>query len=310
MFPWVISLIDNVKWELNYKLLFLEEKYANRKVARLVKAQLPGRGLKKEQVRIYCTPERPKTFSVVFKLCSILNYKILYGNKRESIDVFCRIQDNTYSDQNLTKFVNTEKCINVSSTDISKKNIEEKFYEVFEYSLSVNPFNYFGKIVKKSNENARHNGEIINAPIQYEQYEERFVYEKLIDNRFDDQLVLDYRIPVYGENIPFVYCKYRRIETRFASPNLHTKLDSPENVFSDYEIKQILKFARSIGMDYGELDILRDKTDGKIYIVDANNTPGGIPNELTKEDRISVLFYLSMAFRELIQQHKISVRGR
>jgi hypothetical protein len=30
-----------------------------------------------------------------------------------------------------------------------------------------------------------------------------------------------------------------------------------------------------MGLDFGELDILRDNDDGRIYIVDVNNTPSG-----------------------------------
>jgi hypothetical protein len=53
------------------------------------------------------------------------------------------------------------------------------------------------------------------------------------------------------------------------------RLCPTEEALSADEISNIGKFARSIGLDYGELDVLRDRDDGRIYIVDANKTPTG-----------------------------------
>jgi hypothetical protein len=35
----------------------------------------------------------------------------------------------------------------------------------------------------------------------------------------------------------------------------------------------MLSFCQKLGLDYGELDVLRDRIDRQLYIVDANNTP-------------------------------------
>ncbi len=37
--------------------------------------------------------------------------------------------------------------------------------------------------------------------------------------------------------------------------------------------RQTIEFTQSIGLDFGELDVLRDIGDGRLYIVDAANTP-------------------------------------
>ncbi len=42
---------------------------------------------------------------------------------------------------------------------------------------------------------------------------------------------------------------------------------------SGQEISNLLQFCQLMGMDYGELDVLRDRQDGRIYVVDANSTP-------------------------------------
>lgn len=51
-----------------------------------------------------------------------------------------------------------------------------------------------------------------------------------------------------------------------------------------------------MGLDWGELDILRNKDDGRAYIVDVNNTPAGPPNHLSKEDKERALQQLATTF--------------
>lgn len=45
--------------------------------------------------------------------------------------------------------------------------------------------------------------------------------------------------------------------------------------------------SKGIGLDFGELDIIRDNADGGIYIIDVNKTPWGPPNHILpwQEDR-------------------------
>ncbi|MDQ6770676.1 MAG: hypothetical protein M3Z54_11900, partial [Gemmatimonadota bacterium] len=55
-----------------------------------------------------------------------------------------------------------------------------------------------------------------------------------------------------------------------------------------------------IGMDFGELDVLRDRNSGKIYVVDANNTPAGPPTVLSKQDSARALHILLESFHQLL----------
>ena len=69
-----------------------------------------------------------------------------------------------------------------------------------------------------------------------------------------------------------------------------------KQVISVKEYALIVRFCKEIGLDTGELDVLRDKDTGKIYIVDANNTPGGPPLEFTPEELETVLQLQADAF--------------
>ena len=44
---------------------------------------------------------------------------------------------------------------------------------------------------------------------------------------------------------------------------------------SSDEQAKVLELARAIGLDYGEMDGLRDRSTGKFYVVDINKTPFG-----------------------------------
>jgi hypothetical protein len=126
------------------------------------------------------------------------------------------------------------------------------------------------------------------------------VAEILIDNITDDGFACDIRLPVILGQIPLAYLKYRPKETRFSNVNSHAKLISPLDALSAEELAKCITFARSIGLDYGELDVLRDRTDGRIYIVDANNTPYGPPNHLPGPEHYEALSIFEQAFAKFI----------
>ncbi|MDZ7767291.1 MAG: hypothetical protein U5K00_23225 [Melioribacteraceae bacterium] len=101
---------------------------------------------------------------------------------------------------------------------------------------------------------------------------------------FDEKSVVDIRVPVLGNEIPLVYYKFKTNEKRFTNDVSRAELHKTEDVLSEAEIKNIITFSREMKLDYGELDVLRNKEDNKIYIVDVNKTPWGPPATLPKGD--------------------------
>jgi glutathione synthase/RimK-type ligase-like ATP-grasp enzyme len=67
-------------------------------------------------------------------------------------------------------------------------------------------------------------------------------------------------------------------------------------VLSTSEVGLLIRLCREIGLDYGEVDVLRDVDDGKMYIIDINNTPFGPPNHLDSRSSSVALERLSEAF--------------
>jgi hypothetical protein len=184
--------------------------------------------------------------------------------------------------------------LNAKCTDISKRRMEEAFQKVFGYSLAIDPLIYTGKAVCKSDENAAHDGYVIQCPIQ-EKVAGR-VYEVLIDNSIADDVVEDIRVSVVGNRLPLAYLKRRWKHQRFVNTNFEVKISAVESVTSAAERDLILKFAGEIGLDFGELDTLRDRTTGKLYIVDAAKTPFGPPGRLSFLNKRRAVKMISRAF--------------
>ena len=128
-----------------------------------------------------------------------------------------------------------------------------------------------------------------------------FVYQKLIQNEVEDGLVEDMRVPIFRNKTPFVYLKYRSVKDRFVDRN-HTNKKATimevAEVLSEDELNNIHRFFEKIGLDYGEVDVLRDRGDRRIYIVDANNTPSGPPSSISDDEGKVAIVRLSQAFEE------------
>lgn len=186
-----------------------------------------------------------------------------------------------------------DRLINARCTDISKKRIEEAFEKVFCYPLAVDPVSYKGPAVCKSDENAKHDGRIVKCPALREP---GFVYEVLIDNTAGD-VVEDIRTVVTGSRLPTAYRKRRGKAIRFHNTNTDVGIVSVDSVFSRDEQLNIIAFAREIGLDFGELDILRDNASGKIYIVDAANTAFGPPERLNFLAKLRAVKAVAAAFK-------------
>jgi hypothetical protein len=127
-----------------------------------------------------------------------------------------------------------------------------------------------------------HDGRVIELPISNP--EPGKVYERLIDNQASDETVVDLRLVHVLGQFPAAYEKYRPIQTRFDVENSFAKIVAPDQALSTGELFGINEFCISIGLQYGELDILRDRHDGRIYIIDSNNTPWGPPIGMSRSE--------------------------
>ncbi|MFO1418216.1 MAG: hypothetical protein U1E83_06055 [Methylotetracoccus sp.] len=243
----------------------------------------------------YVFPERPAYFHALYAILPQLGYRITTRAPQRA-DLFIHFEDvtvrrpGTYPACLHGRFV-----INSACDDIGKDRVEQVFQEVFGYGLRVDPRSHAGVCVRKSIANARHDGTILRGPTSPEP---GYVYQRLVNN-VEHGKAHDIRVEVMNGSIPFVVHRVKSLADRFDRTE-RSMLGCTEDVFGRAEIDAIKSFACRIGLDYGELDILRDRDDGRIYIVDANNTPSGpMPGgDMTRREYRDFSRLLSQAFRD------------
>lgn len=216
-------------------------------------------------------------------------------------DAIIYFEDKTTATPPILPSALQKKSINFACNDISKSRVSEVFEQVFGYALSVDPQTYTGRIAVKSEKNGAHDGFEIQGPTPRK---DEWVYQRLIDNAIDDQWVEDLRCPVIGGNIEIIFIKRRALTNRFANTNANVTLHSPDNLLSTGERANIKKFAHAMGLDLGGMDILRNREDGKIYIVDVNKTDMGPPIALSLKDKNTATTILTAQLVNLIKSRQ------
>lgn len=279
-----IPLFETFTKDLGYSLLWLKNFINN--------------GFKSRTILVY--PHYPSRGSTIYKVGKAMGYNI--SNKLKPDTKFAVYWEYlTFREEYhfLEKLAPKKKVVNLHSRDISKIYIDKVHQEIFKYSTQVDPSTYQGKIVQKSDVNALHDGKILEAPVP--SLGDDYIYQILIDNQYSEDLVLDLRVVVVGKVLDFTYLKYRAINERFLNTTTNTEVVETKAIFSAEEIEQLNNYCQALKLEYGELDVLRNKNDGRIYVVDVNNTPQGPPANTSKEDGERALQNIGKALLALAQ---------
>lgn len=190
------------------------------------------------------------------------------------------------------------RAFNYGCVDITKSRVAEVFAEVFGYPLALDPEAGAGLAVEKGEGNGLHDGRVVQLPMRPRTGR---TYQRLIDN-IENGLAVDLRTPFVGGRPVVVFLKRRRLEDRFANHNCSVGMARPRDVFSDDEIEKLGVFCRAMRLDWGGLDILRDRTSGRLYVVDVNKTDMGPPIALPFFQKLAAVARLGRALRALITE--------
>lgn len=243
------------------------------------------------------TPERARPWYLIWAVARAAGAKLTKDPAQA--DVVMHFEDATYSPNDPPARLKAgARLINFNCTDVSKSNVSRASGVAFGRALAVDPMTHSGPAVEKSEINAAHDGRIVQCPTNPAPGR---VYQRVVDNRMaDPNLVEDLRTVTVGGKPVCVFLKRRETAKRFLNTNSEVLLRAPEEVFSPAEVEQIGTFAREIGLDWGGVDVLRDRADGQLYIVDANKTDMGPPIALNLRDKIRATHLLRDAFRKFV----------
>jgi hypothetical protein len=208
-------------------------------------------------------------------ICHELGYEGV-ADPAAGFDIAVAWADETWMapDAVLEQIAATQPVWNIDCRDISKRRVDAVMREVFGYGVEVDPLTFEGLCAVKTDENARGRGSVLQAPIA--RTELGMVYQRFVECREQGQTV-NYRVPVIAGTLPLCYVLGREPAVEFLKTGAtHCRLVETQALFSAQEQQQILALCVAMGLDFGELDVLRDDADGRIYVIDVNKTPAGM----------------------------------
>ncbi|MEM1116387.1 MAG: hypothetical protein AAF845_12145 [Bacteroidota bacterium] len=247
--------------------------------------------------RVLFYPELPSRWSIASKICTALRYEVSNDPARPA-DVAVWYENTTYPTSDRSVLPPGLGVVNAGCCDISKRRVGIAFEAAFGYPLTIDPTTYDGPMVEKSDENYAHDGVVLAGPIAAPRPDR--VYQVCVDAREGDDVFIDYRTHVSGGHIPVVFRKPRPSGERRFADVLDCEMRDPADVFDAEERRRILALCDHMGVEFAELDILRDRETGRIYVVDVNVTPAGPRHEMSSADRIGAVRRMADAFDALV----------
>ncbi len=239
---------------------------------------------------IWIGPIMPSKKSTIYKIAT-KNLLSIRQSKSDKDAIQIWFDDQTKTDIASNK--NQSKILNSQCSDISKKNVEKIQKEIFGYGMEVDPKTHQGKCVIKSDENAVHDGRIVQCPIS--NFEQSKVYQIIINNE-ENQSYFDYRVAVMADEIIIIYKKYKTLEKRFTNDTYHATI-CDEKMIPNQIQKKIIDFCNKIQCDFCELDVLFDNDSQKWFVIDVNKTPYGPPASLSRVEKEKAVNILSDGFK-------------
>jgi len=247
----------------------------------------------KPAYRLYCQPAPPRGWYLLWAAAHRAGISIKSGP--ETADAAIYFEDQTVKPETPPPFTD-RPALNFRCDDISKSHVARVFENIFGYALAVSPAAHNGAMVRKSEHNGAHDGAIIHGPCKPE---EGWVYQRVIDNVEGDK-VLDLRCPTVGGTVPLIYLKRRPADQRFANMNASCEVANTDDWLTTDEQSKLSQFCAAMHLDWGGIDVLRDRHDGRIYVVDVNKTDMGPPIALPLRGKMRSTAILAKALKQVI----------
>lgn len=230
------------------------------------------RAIKADGPRVWFAPERPRPWYLIWPAVQLSGLRIV--DRAEEADLAFVFEDAT---RGRIPAGHGLPIINGRCSDVSKSRVARVFEQVSGRALALDPDTWTGPLVEKSETNGAHDGRVLEGPFPPQPGK---AYQRLIDTLAPDGMVEDLRCPTVGGEIAAVFLKRRPVESRFANSNSEVRRLNPDLVFTAEERTLISSFCHAFGLDWGGVDVLRDRSSGALWIVDANKTDMGPPTAL------------------------------
>lgn len=254
-------------------------------------------GYRRPRIAFY--PDKPRPWYFIWPVIHVAGAKIISDTTKA--DIVFQFDDSTVTNNTVPETSPGAVLVNFDCNNISKSFISEVFAKAAGYDLGVDPSTYEGAMVEKSELNGAHDGRIIMGPMEAIPGKN---YQRLIDNEIEGGMVEDLRTCIVGGEPTIVYRKRRLLARRFMNENQEVILDRIDKIYTEDELDIIRRFAAGINLDWGGIDVLRDRKSGKIHIVDANKTDMGPPIALPLGGKLRATRRMAKGFARAFSRKK------
>ncbi|MGV8839910.1 MAG: hypothetical protein ACWA6X_06350 [Bauldia sp.] len=220
----------------------------------------------REPRTLYFIPELPAQYNAtILRICRLRGIRVALGTAADRPLMM-------WEDLTVNRTPAPPHALNGRCTDIRKSTVDRVHRETFGYGAGVDPALHHGPLVEKSEENAAHDGVVRTGPLT--ETRPGKVYQRLLHHERGG-LLEELRIAVLFGTVPHVVVCWKSADHRFERLASRARLCDPGEVLSADELRRIAAFCAALGLDFGELDAIRDPSDGRLYVLDANKTPIG-----------------------------------
>lgn len=259
---------------------------------------------------VVVSPDLPSRRTTLYKVCRHLGWELTNCSRPDHrVVLYLRFEDATEKATPLpTSF--PPDAWNARCTDIGKSTLDAHHQAIWGYGLKLDPLTHQGPLLEKGNGNALHDGRIVQGPLASDDLQPDKVYQRIVDNRAPDGRPVDLRLVWLKGSTPVLYHKYKSESARFTNETVEVTCAHAAEEFSEQESAQISALMAQLGVDWAELDILRDRNDGRIYVVDINPTPWGPPAQLPAEEAQRAVAQIAAQLRNFCSQRAIRRTSR
>jgi len=315
VFDRALERLAPVVWRLQLKLLKPKQIRALRHVKHYGLAAIAGlRYAFENSFTFQYYPETPTRHHAARVVCVAARCRGVSYNGRNDARAVCFFHDDTASPQAFTEALRRSRpgiyVINGSCLDISKRHVDILHKKAFGYGLNLDrpaiAASRDERFVVKSNANAAHQGRLVTRDDALSALDEdQLVVQKYVDTRVSyrgESWVCDHRVGVGDGRILFVIRKLRLAKNVFYPETAHFILTPPQGAFTPAETEAIMRLCRLAGLDIGELDILRDRRDRKLYVCDVSRTPQRMPSSMIAPKVFHCYTEYAKALRSLLRK--------
>jgi hypothetical protein len=244
--------------------------------------------------RIYFTPHRPRPWYIIWAASVWAGAR--FARSPRDADAAFYFEDQTIA---APPAPHHTRAFNFGCDDVSKSRVAAVMEQAFGYPLALDPATHHGEAVEKGEGNGLHDGRLVQCPTPPAPGK---VYQRVIKTEDETGVAVDLRTACVGGRAVVVFVKRKPAAARFSIQNTSVEVKLPEEVFSSADLIEISKFCAAMQLDWGGLDILRERATGRLYVVDVNKTDTGPAVVLSWRDRVKATSLLAKALSEMVSR--------